>query len=180
MSAYLTLPSFILIAGWLAVAINESVPWVMRRVRDRVKPQVIPMEGQTELERCREALVKYMAIPWQRMVGSAQIAGSAELYPHTVDLCRVLDEQDIAHPEIDYRGLTILGAGEWARLLGDLWAVRHDVEAARVSKLVNCSERNHRHRCLSSNLPSASVLSFVLRPVPVRMLLCDPGTLRSV
>ena len=64
------------------------------------------------------------------MVGSAHIAGSAELYPYMAELCRILDEQRISHPEIDYH-LEIGDTGKWARFLGDLWAVRHDIKRAR-------------------------------------------------
>ena len=89
-----------------------------------------PMRGIEELERCQQALVKYMAIPAQRMAGSAHNAGSAELYPYMVELCRILDDQGIPHPEIDYH-LEIVDTGVWSRFLGDLWAVRHDIERAR-------------------------------------------------
>ena len=89
------------------------------------------IRGIPELERCQQALVKYSAIPSERMVGSAHIAGSTELYPYMTDLCRVLDEQEIPHPEIDYDGLTIVDTGKWSRFLGELWAVRHDIERAR-------------------------------------------------
>ncbi|MCY4471135.1 MAG: hypothetical protein OXC08_20660 [Thiotrichales bacterium] len=90
-----------------------------------------PMQGIAELERCQQALVKYMAIPLERPVGRAEIAGSVELYPYMTDLCRVLNDQGIPHPEIDYRGLTIVDTGKWRRFLGDLWAVRHDLERAK-------------------------------------------------
>lgn len=89
---------------------------------------MVPMQGIPELERCHQALVKYMAIPAQRPISNDEIAGCAELYP--AELCRILDEQDIPHPEIDY-GITIVDTGVWARFLGDLRAVRHDIDQAR-------------------------------------------------
>ena len=89
-----------------------------------------PIQGFPELEACRAALTGYMALPATRMVGSAHIVGSAKLYPYLADLCRILDEQEIPHPEIDYH-LTIVDTGKWARFLGDLWAARHDLERAR-------------------------------------------------
>ena len=89
-----------------------------------------PMAGIAELDLCQKALVKYMAIPSQSIGESAQIAGSAELYPHMATLCGILDEQGIPHPEIDYY-LTIGDTGPWAKFLGDLWAVRHDIEQAQ-------------------------------------------------
>ena len=46
-------------------------------------------------------------------------------------LCRVLDEQNIPHPDIDHDGLIIIDYGKWSVCLGKLWAVRHDVEQAR-------------------------------------------------
>jgi len=90
------------------------------------------IKGVPELERCREALVKYMGLPTGRLSDiPARIAGSAELYPYMTDLCRVLDEQKIPHPEIDWDATTIIATGKWSRFLGELWAVRHNIDAAR-------------------------------------------------
>ena len=88
------------------------------------------MSGIPELVRCQQALIKYMAIPRERPISSAEIAGSVELYPYMTDLCRILDEQGIPHPQIDY-GLTIVDTRKWSKFLGDLWAVRHDTAKAR-------------------------------------------------
>ena len=90
----------------------------------------VPMHGIPVLERCHQALVKYMAIPAQRPMSNGEIAGSAELYPYMAELCGNLDEQDISHPKIDY-GITIVNTRVWARFLGDLRAVRHDIDQAR-------------------------------------------------
>lgn len=99
--------------------------------RTRGKDEAVSMAGIPELERCQQALVKYMALPTSRMVGSVEIAGSAELYPYMAELCHILDEQEIPHPEIDYH-FSIVDTGEWAKFLGNLWAVRHDIEKARL------------------------------------------------
>lgn len=104
--------------------------WVRPSVEDSEVDQIVPIASIPELERCHQALVKYMAIPAQRPIGKDEIAGSAELYPYMAELCRILDEQRIPHPEIDYH-LTIVDTGPWAKFLGDLWAVRHDIEQAR-------------------------------------------------
>lgn len=93
-------------------------------------PDSIPIQGIEELKRCQMALVKYMAIPRSSPIGSAEIAGSVELYPFMTDLCRILDEQAIPHPEIDY-GIIIVDTKRWSKFVGDLWAVRHDIEKAR-------------------------------------------------
>ena len=93
-------------------------------------PDTPAMRGIPELERCREALVEYMAID-EQVIGSATVAGTAKLYPYLTDLCRILDEQEIPHPEIEYTVLEIRNTGIWSRFLGDLWAERHDIERAR-------------------------------------------------
>ncbi len=104
--------------------------WVRPSVEDSEVDQIVPMASNPELERCHQALVEDMAIPAQRPIGEDEIAGSAELYPYMAELCRILDEPCIPHPEIDYH-LTIVDTGPWAKFLGDLWAVRHDIEQAR-------------------------------------------------
>lgn len=104
--------------------------WVRPSIEDPEGDEAGPMAGIPELERCHQALVKYMAIPAQSPISKDEIAGSAELYPHMAELCRILDEQGIPRPDIDYH-LTIVNTGPWAKFLGDLWAVRHDIEQAR-------------------------------------------------
>lgn len=89
-----------------------------------------PIQGIPELERCREALIEYMAIN-EKVIGSATVAGATKLYPYLADLCRILDEQEIPHPTLHYRGPAMLHTGIWSRFLGDLWAARHDIEKAR-------------------------------------------------
>ena len=131
--------------AWVFLTLGAAIVWVIARSAPEIDTwwerrtgtlagytaRIVSMMGIEELERCRQAPVKYMAIPSQRMIGSAKIAGSAELYPYMADLCRVLDDQGISHPEIDYH-LEIVDTGTWARFLGDLWAVRHDLERARL------------------------------------------------
>ena len=123
---YLEFAPLILVASLIYLAVFEGhalVRWLFRR-------RVIPMTGHAEVEHCQQVLIKYLAIPSQRMLGSAHIAGSLELYPYMTELCRVLDDQGIPHPEIDYH-LEIVDTGVWSRFLGDLWAVRHDIKRAR-------------------------------------------------
>ena len=108
----------------------QGEEWGGPSVEDSEGDQVVPMASIPELERCHQALVKYMAIPAQSPISKDEIAGSAELYPYMTELCRILDEQGIPHPAIDYH-LTIVDTGSWARFLGDLWAVRHDIKQAR-------------------------------------------------
>ena len=128
----LQLPFRVRLAAKLEVQVTGAAQgeWVRPSVKDSEGDQIVPIARVAELERCHQALVKYMAIPARRPIGEDEIAGSAELYPHLAELCRILDEQDIPHPEIDY-GLTIVDTGPWAKFLGDLWAVRHDIEQAR-------------------------------------------------
>ena len=111
-------------------ALNAEGKPLWRTLTATIASTTTPMAGIPELKHCQQALVKYMAIPSQPTLGSAHIAGSAELYPYMTDLCRVLDEQEIPHPEIDYY-LEIVGTGIWSKFLGALWAVRHDIEQAK-------------------------------------------------
>ena len=128
----LQLPFRVRLAADLEVQVTGAAQgeWVRPSVNDPEVDQTVPIARIGELERCHQALVKYMAIPAGRPIGEDEIAGSAELYPHLAELCRILDEQGIPHPEIDY-DLTIVDTGPWAKFLGDLWAVRHDIELAR-------------------------------------------------
>jgi len=118
----------LLIAGVATFAVSDGIPQLWKWYRCRALP--IPITGQEELERCREALVEYMSIDEEKL-GRATAAGSVKLYPYLAEACRVLDDQNIPHPTIDYTGVYLSGVKKWTVFLGDLWAVRHDLERAR-------------------------------------------------
>ena len=138
--------------GWLVTMMTVALLWWFhyppkfvqqrrlsrRRAKEKhasawnfTEPETIPMRGIEELERCHQALVKYMAIPATSPINREEIAGSTELYPRMKALCCVLDEQNIPHPDIVYDGLIIANCAKWSIFLGNLWAVRHDLEKAR-------------------------------------------------
>ena len=90
-----------------------------------------PMTGIPELERCREELAEYIiAATKQRMVDGEHMAASIRFLPHLLELCEILDSQEIPHPKVKL-GLVVLNGGEWGRYFANLWAVRHDIERAR-------------------------------------------------
>ena len=90
-----------------------------------------PISGISELERCREELVEYIrAATKNRMVDGEHIAASAKFLPHLLELCEILDAQEIPHPEVEL-GLVVLNGGEWGRFIAKLWAMRHDIVLAR-------------------------------------------------
>ena len=90
-----------------------------------------PISGIPELERCREELAEYIrAATKNRMVDGEHMAASFRFLPHLLNLCEILDTQEIPHPKVEL-GIVVLNGDEWDRYLAKLWAVRHDIERAR-------------------------------------------------
>ena len=119
---------WILFAGALGIAASEA-PRIMRWWRRRGWGTT-PLKGVDELERCQQALIKYMEVPIHSPISEAEIAATGELLPHVHALIRVLDEQDVPHPKLD-AGIVFTGTVVWRDFLAQLWAVRDDEEKAR-------------------------------------------------
>ena len=120
------IPLTVTIAGWLSF----YPPRWFRGVSERLfRPT--SMKGLPELERCQQALVRYMGSPVGRPINEADIAATQELRPYVYALCEVLDAQEIPHPEVD-AAIVFSGTAEWGEFLARLWAVRHDIDKARL------------------------------------------------
>ena len=130
-TAYLAWAPFILAAGILGFSITEGVPWVWKKIRARRAPKALSSEAQTSLERCQKGIADYVRIAASESVSGHETLGAWWAFrPDLTELSRILYEQEIPHPEIE-SSVGLNNAGEWSRFMATLWAVRHDVEAAR-------------------------------------------------
>ena len=136
--------TYAIVAGFVSIPLiygPEIKQWRARRrsvaltpaaiVEPEAAPATTPMRGIPEMERCREELAEYIiAATKQRMVDGEHMAASIRFLPHLLELCEILDSQNIPHPKVKL-GLVVLNGGEWGRYFANLWAVRHDIERAR-------------------------------------------------
>lgn len=108
--------------AWMVVYILPG--WLSKLFSTR------PMTGIPELEHCQQALIEYSGVPAERVISAAEIAASHAALVPLYAACKVLDGQQIPHPEVD-KGIVLLGSAEWIDFLARVLAVRHDLEDAR-------------------------------------------------
>ena len=89
------------------------------------------VRGIAEIERCHQELVKYICSQQPDQIGFEDNALWVAFQPHIETVCRILDEQEIPHPEID-TDIILVGTREWGTFLAKVLAVKHDVEKARL------------------------------------------------
>ena len=118
------------------VTVTRSSIWtrLTRRIKrgigaDSTRP--IPVSGIAEIERCHQELVNYIRSQPPDPINFKHVALTQEFLPHIERARQILDEQNIAHPDID-ADLVFNGMSEWGAFLARLLAVKHNVQKARL------------------------------------------------